>query len=114
MRNAVPILGLLPMDRLEPCPALVDVADLGTKPLPLPVVFWRRHFMRTRVTNKVLHRNPLLTAPLLDAVEVIMLTPCTLCTLVSFCAMCQISAGGRLKATPGESQALPWRLVCGN
>ena len=69
----MPRLGLLPLDRLEPRPTLTDVADLGTKPLPLPVVFWRRHFMGTQVTGKALHRNPLLTAPLLDAVEVVML-----------------------------------------
>ena len=73
LRSPVPRLGLHALDRLEPGPSLLDIADFDRKLLPLKVVFWRRHLHGGRVTDKVLHRNPLLNAPLMDAVNVIML-----------------------------------------
>jgi hypothetical protein len=61
------------MDKLEPSPDFMDVAAFYTKPLPLQVVFWRRHLQGGRVTDKVLHRNPLLDEPLLVVAEVVVL-----------------------------------------
>eukprot|EP00974_Lingulodinium_polyedra_P129989 11212131-Lingulodinium_polyedra.AAC.1 len=48
-------LGLLRGDRLEPCPALWDVAGFEQLTLPATVLFWRR----ANVTLAT-HRNPLL------------------------------------------------------
>ena len=59
LKAAIPALGLKSGNRLEPCPALPDVADFGKVPLPATVLFWRpsqETFAR--------HRNPLFTPEL--------------------------------------------------
>ena len=109
-QRSMPRLGLLAMDRLEPSPDLMDVAAFDTKPLPLQVVFWRRHLQGGRVTDKVLHRNPLLDEPLLDAVEVVMLD--TLHTLYLGVMLCPKSSGGRSRPTLGAGGGGPWSWPC--
>ena len=60
--------------RLEATADLLDVAAFDIKPLPMTVLFWRRRSDdRGRVTNKVLHRCPLLAAPFLDPMLVLAL-----------------------------------------
>ena len=75
LRNDVHIgdIKLQAGDRLEPSHELLNIANLEVLPLPLNVVFWRRHMHRRRVTDRVLHRNPLLSHPLMDCADVLML-----------------------------------------
>jgi hypothetical protein len=54
LKAAVPALGLLKGDRLEPTPRLQDVAKFETQAVPCTVTFWRK----TEETSTK-HRNPL-------------------------------------------------------
>ena len=73
LQNPVARFGLQAMGRMEPTADLVDVANFESQPLPLTVVFWRRHLDGLRVTDAVLHRCPLVSKLFLDLVLVLML-----------------------------------------
>ena len=73
LERPAPRLKLEAADRLEPSLHCMDIGEMEALPLLLPLVFWRRHLNARRITDKVLHRNPLLCVPLLDGVEVVML-----------------------------------------
>jgi len=55
--EAVPSLGLLKGDRLEPCEQMVDIMEFDNKALPFTCVFWR---CSSETTTR--RRNPLFNA----------------------------------------------------
>ena len=59
LAREVPELGLEPGDRLDPSPGLPDVAAFSAAPLPMHVVFWRRHTIDRQCTDPVQRRNPI-------------------------------------------------------
>lgn len=59
-------------DRVEPTIAMPDIMLLDSAPLPMDLVFWRtRRDLRQRLSDPVVHRNPLFSADLLDPSAVI-------------------------------------------
>ena len=56
--GAIPELGLMPGDRLEPSLALMDVARFGQTPVPFEATFWR---MTT--DDRCVHSSPLFWIP---------------------------------------------------
>ena len=63
--RAVPTLGLLPGDRLEPSRDLPDVGAFVQTARPFTAIFWRRSLdERGRCTDRVAHRNPLFCEPI--------------------------------------------------
>ena len=102
LRSGLPTLNLHSGDRLEPSPGLPDMADLRSAPLPVHVMFWRRHAdARRRCTDRVHHRNPLFDPPLMDVVDVIMIDTLHCIYLGVILRYVSVFVGEQLTATLG-------------